>query len=107
VVGGERVSLRFRCTDEAHQRLFRRSRGGTHLTNGERFDEVLRRFCAEVEPVHEIGVTLTHPKSEVGKVRRVWVDPEIKKRFEAIVAKTPVSAEMLIREAIYRFTKVT
>jgi predicted transcriptional regulator len=38
------------------------------------------------------------------RVRRVWIDPKVKSRFDDLARNGPVSSDVLMREAIFRFT---
>lgn len=102
------MSVLFRCSDEAYDRIFRRRDerdGGPFRTRGERLDEVVRRFCDELERDHEEGIRLIHPKGEPGRVRRLSLHRDIKARFDVLTATAPVSIELLMREAVFRFTR--
>jgi hypothetical protein len=62
--------------------------------------EVIRQFCDAVE---KEGITIRHPRTERGRQRKARLDPDAKARFLRLAKATPVSRELLIREAIYRF----
>jgi hypothetical protein len=102
----KRVSVLFRCSDEAYARIFRRQDGrdGIHSGRGQRMDEVITRFCDALEEDKEAGIRLTHPKCVDVRVRRVWIDPKVKARFDRLARNAPVSNDVLMREAIFRFT---
>ena len=106
MAAGKRVSVLFRCSDEAYDRLFRRQDGrdGVHSGRGERMDEVITRFCDAMEADKEAGIRLTQPKCGDVRVRRVWIDPKVKSRFDDLARNAPVSSDVLMREAIFRFT---
>ena len=121
--GAIRVEFSFRCSDAAYARLFRRlprtngyegperrhDPGAAaqdiidETKPGDRFAAVINRFldAAERDP----GILLLQPPpSGALRVRKLWVDAEVKRRFDEFAEKTPVSREVLAREAIYRFT---
>jgi hypothetical protein len=119
-----RVEISFRCSDAAYERLFRRMprhNGGyrgrdrraeaaaadqsliDETRPGDRFGAILTRFLDAVE--RDPGIVLLHPKSEQPqRVRKLWIDAEIKQRFDERAATAPVGREVLMREAIFRFT---
>jgi hypothetical protein len=70
---------------------------------GERFSAVLTRFLDAVD--RDPGIMLLHPKP-CGplRVRKLWIDAALKQRFDELASGAPVSAEVLLREAIFRFT---
>jgi predicted DNA-binding protein len=101
-----RRTIKFRCSDEAYERLFRRQseRSGDPEVGGRRFDRVLREYLAIVEQDH--GVHLLHPgdREEPGSVRQLTIDSELADQLDQVAKKAPVSRETLVREAIWRFT---
>lgn len=100
-----RKAVKFRCSDEAYTRLFRRQdgRNGDATTLGRRFDDVLRAFLDVVEKEHGVRVLHAGPEGDQ-VVRHLTVDPEILARFDKLANGSAVSREMLFREAIWRFT---
>jgi hypothetical protein len=101
-----RKTVKFRCSDEAYARLFRRQdgRNGDATTYGRRFDEVLRRFLEAVDAEHGLVLHQSGQPSGEEAVRHLTIDAEIKARFDELSDTAPASKETLFREAIWRFT---
>ena len=96
----ELVEITFRCSDHAYSRLFRKL---GDERQGDRLAAALTGLLDDEEawPTIRLGKFKT-PRGTM-RNRKLRIPANLKRRFDALAATVPVSAELLVREAIHRY----